>query len=352
MQSFHFSNKNKIKFSDCSISKLNSRALKQTFVDCQSNSPSPATEMNGQPVPVSPPIRDLCNISPRSTMEIDRVGDNKKKDAKHQHKSIPKAPTIKKVSFSTSENITKTTERAETTIKTDHDSYYVCDQEDEAEQDYDDDDEQMEDDYDDEDEEAEHDYDEEDDLLTNPSGDDLNDDLITTKSPTGVAEASPTAKTIAVKNAMRRKIRWSSQVRVQEIRHLNNISETERDAVWMSPVDYKLIKNMAKTTVLMMMAGEYIDDEDPDFCTRGLEFRTRKGSKIRSGNKLRARSAVLNEQDLQREEGFHDPEFIAMAALDVSYECREQAKKRGEQDAQSISNYLSDVREAVNVVFF
>merc|ERR1712014_397627 len=109
---------------------------------------------------------------------------------------------------------------------------------------------------------------------------------------------------------------------------------------------------MAKTTVLMMMAGEHIDDEDPDYCTRGLEFRTRKGSKIRSANKLRARSAVLNEQDLQREEGFHDPEFIAMASLDVSFECREQAQKRAEEDAKSISSYVSDVPRDIKVLLF
>jgi hypothetical protein len=172
--------------------------------------------------------------------------------------------------------------------------------------------------------------------------DDRNGDCLTTATPPSVTETpamdseNPTSK-----NVRRRKIRWSGQVRVQEIRHINNMSESEKDAVWMSEMDYKLIKNIAKTTVLMMMAGQEIDE---DFCKRGLEFRTRKGSKVRSANKLRGRSAVLNEQDLQRDEGFHDPEFIAMASLDVSFENKEQALKRGKKDAKSVLSYMNDVQ--------
>ena len=139
------------------------------------------------------------------------------------------------------------------------------------------------------------------------------------------------------------KIRWCGQLRVQEIRHCNNMSERERDAVWMNEMDYKMIKNMAKTTVLMMMKGTVIDEDDPDFCERGLEGRTRKGSKVRSSNKLRTRMAVLNEQELQQQEGFDDPEFLAMASIDSSFACRELAQKRGEEDAECAFHYLRDV---------
>jgi len=313
--------------------------------------------MNGRPEVEALPVRDSRNMSPRSTLDIDREKNGKKSQKKREHnkhKSIPKAP-IKKVSFLTSETIPNNTEHTDETmltIKEELDSYYDCDEEDESENDYDGEDDEAEHDYDDEDEEAEHDYDDVEDLNKNESGRHV-DDHITTTSRTGVVDATPDARKItSAKNASRRKIRWSGQVRVQEIRHLNNMPEAEREAVWMSPIDYKMIKNMAKTTVLMMMAGEHIDDDDPDFCTRGLEFRTRKGNKIRSANKLRCKSAVLNEQDLQRDEGFHDPEFIAMASLDVSYECREQAQKRGNQDAQSILIYVNDVPGEVHVTLF
>jgi hypothetical protein len=145
-------------------------------------------------------------------------------------------------------------------------------------------------------------------------------------------------------NPSKRRIQWAKRVKVKEIRHLNEIPASEREGLWMSLADQQMNKAMVRTTVTMMMRGECISDDDPDFCTRGLEFRTKAGSKIRSRYKLRVRSAVLNEQDLQREEGFVDADFIAMASMDESAECREAALQRGMQDAKRIEKYLEDAR--------
>lgn len=142
----------------------------------------------------------------------------------------------------------------------------------------------------------------------------------------------------------KRKIRWAKRVKVKEIRHLNDIQANERDGLWMSLADQQMNKAMVRTTVTMMMRGETIPDDDLDFCTRGLEFRTKAGSKVRSRYKLRVRSAVLNEQDLQREEGFVDPDFIAMASMDESAECREAAFQRAEQDAKRVEKFLEEAR--------
>lgn len=279
----------------------------------------------------SAPIRIRRNMSPRSPLEMDRLGDGKNDDTK-QH-SLPRAP-IKKVSFSTFETSSTHTEHTaatteETITRNEELEYYGDGEQDDEGHDHDDLD------YKDDDED-DHDDDHE------------NDDHVTTTIPTCVAEETTRAIS-AAKKTKRRKIRWSGQVRVQEIRHLNNMPESEREALWMSPADYKRIKNVAKATVLMMMAGEEIDEDNVNFCSRGLEFRTRRGSKIRSANKLRGRSAVLNEQDLQLEEGFHDPEFIAMASLDVSFECREQAQKRAQKDAQFILTFVKDMSQEVKV---
>jgi len=257
-----------------------------------------------------------CDMSPRSPIDMDRVSDHA--NGGSNKRVLPEVP-MKKVSFSSSDKITSGTQHTEETvptIKEDQESYYDCDHD-------------M--------EESEHDD------VDFHEDDDDSEHAIPEVSPIGVSNIKAIASTSS-KNRRRRKIRWSNQVRVQEIRHVNNMPESEIEAVWMSPIEYKTIKNGAKTTVLMMMAGEKFHEDDPDFCSRGLEFRTRKGNKIRAANKLKARSAVLNEQDLQKDEGFHDPEFIAMASLDVSHECREQAQKRGEKDAKAIVEYMSDIR--------
>ncbi len=141
-----------------------------------------------------------------------------------------------------------------------------------------------------------------------------------------------------------RKITFASRVLHTEIRHIKDFSEEEIEAIWMAVPDYQMIKAIVKTTTMMMTKGEPIPEDDEDFCTRGLEFRTKAGCRIRSRNKLSARSAVLNEQDLQRDEGFSDPRYIAMACIDESRVCREAAQARAIYDERYVQGYLDDVR--------
>ena len=149
------------------------------------------------------------------------------------------------------------------------------------------------------------------------------------------------------RNKKKKKVQWAKRVRIKEIRHLNDFTDAEMDELWMCMADYQMIKTVVKTTVTMMMNGEEISKEDVDFCTRGLESRTKAGSRIRSRYKLRARSAVLNEQDLQRDEGFFDQEFVAMASMDESLVCRDDARKRGLQDEAAVADYVADARSGV-----
>jgi hypothetical protein len=146
-----------------------------------------------------------------------------------------------------------------------------------------------------------------------------------------------------------KKVYFAKTVQYKEMRHIKDFSQEEIEAVWMEARDYQMIKAIVKTTVIMMMKGERIPEDDEDFCTRGLEFRTRAGSRIRSRNKLRARSAVLNEQDLQSDENFSDPQFIAMACMEESLEGREAAHVRALYDHQCVYEYLEDVRSVLRM---
>lgn len=155
-------------------------------------------------------------------------------------------------------------------------------------------------------------------------------------------EASPKGQ------AQKRVVSFGKTVHYREIRNIRDFSRTEVEAIWMTLPDYQIIKAMVKTTIIMMMKGEQISEEDPDFCTRGLEFRTKVGSRVRQDNKLRARFAVLNEQDLQRDEGFFDPQYIAMACSEVSLECRKDARARALYDKEVIQPYLNDDRNGIS----
>jgi hypothetical protein len=165
---------------------------------------------------------------------------------------------------------------------------------------------------------------------------------VATTTAIAVQDASPKKET------QKRVVHFDKTVHYTEIRHIRDFSQDEVEAIWMTMRDYQIIKAMVKSTVIMMMKGEPIPEEDLDLCTRGLEFRTKVGSKIRLRNKLRARFAVLNEQDLQRDEGFCDPSYIAMACLEVSLDCRQGARARALYDEKVIQCYLADVRNGVS----
>ena len=138
----------------------------------------------------------------------------------------------------------------------------------------------------------------------------------------------------------KRSVRFNHTVHFREIRHISEYTDEQIEATWLTPEDYAAIKQVVKITIRAMMKGEFIAEDNPEYCTRGLEFRTKNGSKVRARNKVRARSAVLNEQDMQREEGYNEQQMIAMTCMEASLCCRQGARARGLYDERMIQSYL------------
>jgi hypothetical protein len=117
------------------------------------------------------------------------------------------------------------------------------------------------------------------------------------------------------------------------------LTQEEVESIWYQEDDTKIILAMAKVTVKMMMKGEPCDDED--YCSRGLEGKTPAGSKRRQKNKMKVRKALLDEQDIQREEGVNDPEYLAQVSRKNSEDIIQQAHSQGLRDEQEALAYLN-----------
>jgi hypothetical protein len=137
----------------------------------------------------------------------------------------------------------------------------------------------------------------------------------------------------------RKGIHWNHRVEKKRHHRLQDLTKEEKEAVWYTESDSKIILAMAKVTVKMMMKGEQCDDVD--YCSRGLEGKTPAGSKQRQKNKLKVRRALLEEQQLQREEGSHDPEYLAQVSIKHSKDICEQARNTALRDEEAIREYLS-----------
>lgn len=142
-------------------------------------------------------------------------------------------------------------------------------------------------------------------------------------------------------------VTFSKCVLFKEVRHLNDYKKEEVEAIWLTMPDYLTIKATLRRTLAIMMQGEQISEKDEDFCTRGLETRTKTGAKARSRARLRTRSAVLNEQDMQREEGFVDLQNLALASMEETASSRAHAHAIALEDERCVQDYLADTRSLV-----
>jgi hypothetical protein len=156
------------------------------------------------------------------------------------------------------------------------------------------------------------------------------------------AKNIPTAlpRSVTFQDQSIRRVTFSKKVSVKEITHRNNMSERICEEYWMSQEDFQTIKAHLKVTIKMMMTNREIDEEDEDYCTRGLEFRTREGRRQRNKNKVAARRVVLLQQKVQLEEGVYDPEFIALVSAAKTAQSPQVAHQMALRDAEEARGYF------------
>ena len=74
------------------------------------------------------------------------------------------------------------------------------------------------------------------------------------------------------------------------------------------------------------------DDKANGFCRRGLIKHLPDVAQERSEYKLYARNVVLDEQELQADEGSFDPDYIAMIYSEASCEALAVAQAQADRD--------------------
>jgi len=155
-------------------------------------------------------------------------------------------------------------------------------------------------------------------------------------------------KTPAPQKEDRRRVQFNMEPTVHPVEHLNDISDRQIQAVWISFDEMAAIKQSYANIVKIMMRlrEQFVEDLGKGICARGLEFRTREASKRRKRNKTAAIHAVLDEQEIQDEDGIHDPVFIAEVYRAVTAPVRQAARQRGLKDElDMISSLPKPLRE-------
>ncbi len=129
----------------------------------------------------------------------------------------------------------------------------------------------------------------------------------------------------------KKSVDFNPKVRVRKITSHRKLSGEERSKVWWSADEFKKIRDSAIATVKKMMKKERVDD-DPNDCSRGLEFKTPKKNRIRQARKMDIIWTVLGEQEAQNQ-WERRAGLIAEIYISCSRSCVEEAAKRGAHDA-------------------
>ncbi len=157
----------------------------------------------------------------------------------------------------------------------------------------------------------------------------------------------PAKSPLVVEQASEKHVRFCTSIDVREVRHWKDLPIEETEATWYTAAEFEGIKKSLVLTIRLMMAKKPLDQ---DQCTRGLEFRTPAGAKLRKKNKLKALTAVWNEQVAQWKEDRTDDDAISNVYQHEVHECRIIARRLALQDQKEVQRYFdqSDFDESVS----
>eukprot|EP00539_Tryblionella_compressa_P015390 CAMPEP_0178853798 /NCGR_PEP_ID=MMETSP0746-20121128/22448_1 /TAXON_ID=913974 /ORGANISM="Nitzschia punctata, Strain CCMP561" /LENGTH=212 /DNA_ID=CAMNT_0020519655 /DNA_START=305 /DNA_END=943 /DNA_ORIENTATION=- len=138
-------------------------------------------------------------------------------------------------------------------------------------------------------------------------------DSSSSHSTFSVEGALPSCKRpLSPKPTESRKVSFFGSVRVQLIAGLDEFTEEEKAAAWYNRQDFDEIKRDRRATVKTMeQVNPRVDDAQQ--CYRGLEFKTRQGSKLKQWNVMESAMVVFDEQIQQMAAGRNDPEALSKA---------------------------------------
>jgi len=127
-------------------------------------------------------------------------------------------------------------------------------------------------------------------------------------------------------------VTFCETVEIEETLHLDNFSEEEHSAYWMTGEEYNQIIDMADIQVELMQQGE---PEDPDcfLYYRGLESRCTLANDAYEEMYFELVYALLYEQECQRDQGFYDSERIASLCSQFTQESQLLAREVADKDA-------------------
>ena len=132
----------------------------------------------------------------------------------------------------------------------------------------------------------------------------------------------------------KKSVQFYKIVDIRTTTHSQDMTDKEIANTWYSRGELVSIKTSVSTAVNFMSLGKPTGD---DHTTRGLESKTREGTRRRKANKQISVYAVLGEQNLQQYRGINDPEGLRKVYMAHSRRCLSESQALGKADQSEVN---------------
>jgi hypothetical protein len=129
-------------------------------------------------------------------------------------------------------------------------------------------------------------------------------------------------------------IQFRSRDSIEEVKRISNITTynaEEIESYWGDSREHKLRKQDLRVEVQEWKQGRRQSD-NLTFTTRGLMDKIGEGRVIKKANREKSRQAVMDEQELQDQEGEIDDDFLANIYSSTTM----SSKKKAQQEAMEL----------------
>lgn len=138
----------------------------------------------------------------------------------------------------------------------------------------------------------------------------------------------------------RSSIKFAQTVAVKQVEPLSKLTERP-DELWFQSEEYARMRRNSMELVNKVERGQ-MGVGNRNYCIRGLERLLHRKSAMQK--RTEAWDAVLITQDLQRDQGYWNEEYMANAYKCTTEESALAAASRGKEDEMAILNYMNDSR--------
>jgi hypothetical protein len=138
----------------------------------------------------------------------------------------------------------------------------------------------------------------------------------------------------------RSSIKFAKTVQIKNVEKLQNLTDRPNE-LWFQTEEYKRMRRNSMQLVKKVERGQ-MGVGNRSYCIRGLERLLHRESTTRQ--RTEAWEAVLSQQEMQRDQGYWDEQFMADAYKYTTMESAIAAASRGKEDEAAILGYMNDSR--------